>query len=390
MSIDIIPPDEVERIKKQSHKKQLEESAKIPEIEGLDLGNKLKLEFESNGRFSAPPVLYATDYKAKDLHSILTSRNEDMLETIANFLEKSWDRNAIPVSHKNKFTTIGDLTIEELFEFMVGLKIQFDSVLHNYRYLHTCQKYIHQDKQKYSQWDLDLSKLSYRNISECDNELKEHFKEYLKDMDKKDFENFCISRYGEYSGQSKKDIIDDIKLQEPISILDNGNVYKFRLQRFKDVLYATRRTNEEFSSLIRSIQNKKYKNLSNEDESNLRQDELEKVSLKKSEKSLDYMTSMMLLSINDRVLETESEKLEVFKDMDKSVVKKLGEFLESMKFGIDHEQEIICDICSETEIRRFPKELSPAELLIPYIESNKSNTKRKLSKSTSNFIYFGV
>lgn len=386
----LVNPEDIELIRKREEiARKFAKPQSVPEVQPQNLGQMVKVEFESEGRFDAPEFLYANDYKAKDLNSIYTSRQEDMIETVGNFLEKSWDRNSLPSSHKN-FSTIGDLLIEEFFELMVGLKMQFDSPLHVYRWSHDCQNYLHRSHRKLSTFEFDLNNLKYRNIKECDAELRELFAEGVKDLDKTRFEALCVRRFGEYTNQTKEQLIQSIRIEEPVSIFE-GVEYKFRLQRLKDVIYANRRVNKEFSTLVRSIQNKNYgKNISQDEERAIREQELEEVQMKKAEKALDYSSAMMLLSVNGKLLNSEDEKIKAYSEMPRSVIIKLSQFMEIAKFGIVDEREVECDLCHVSETRRFPRDFSPTELLLPYESNNKSDSKRKLSKSATEFIYFGI
>ena len=87
---DILKPSEVKRRRQNPVSIGFEEEATDTiKQELIETSGKVKIELESMGRFGNPAVVYFSDYYGKDIHDIILSPQEDLLQNLLIVLNKN-------------------------------------------------------------------------------------------------------------------------------------------------------------------------------------------------------------------------------------------------------------------------------------------------------------
>jgi hypothetical protein len=80
------------------------------------------------------------------------------------------------------------------------------------------------------------------------------------------------------------------------------------------------------------------------------------------------------------------DRLAIFKSLPVNVMESLTNFFDSVRFGVQDERELPCDLCGSMEKRSLHRELSPIELL-PIESSDPVKTGRDTGIVTTTIIY---
>lgn len=383
--------DQPQSSKKKKSDKQESKPEKTVERSGQKfriLGEKAKVELESGGRFDLPSEIYLEDYDSADITALVTSREDDILETLIAIMDKSVNNEG----NSEKFST-GDATPEEFFEMQIALKLQFDSVWMTYRWMceeENCQDHLPQDKKKHSEMELDLSTVNYISIENVEEEFRESLREALKNEDLKN--QYLSKKYpdgvpGDWTIESE---INQVKIKEPINIVDDkGHHYKYRFMRMKDLVNSYRRVSKQYDPLIRQINSRKYSGITDQDKIKYqREEEIKEVQKKKAQQAILASQAMCLVEFDgDRNL-SDDRKVEIFSAMPRKANFELMNAWDSCKYGIRHEFDATCNHCGSVSRRSLQRGLSPIDL-IPVSDDRRSDSVERLQRNPSVAFYFG-
>lgn len=391
MSDHIInPKDMEERRKKRGSRKPENKEEKIEQAiktneKFKNRGGLVQIHYESHGRFSIPETLYIKDYSIQDINDLALSKTEDILPNLLAILNTLINEDAE--------CDVSDMTLEEFFETLVGMKQELNTPFHIHRWICECQHNLPENEQTIHNHEIDLTQINFKSIEENDKDIKEMILTHLNEMDDKEFKEFLIQRY-------KDNPLDDIdswtreqeaetqKIKEPFYYIhpDSGDIYGFKLTRIGDVVKGQKLAEKEFKGKIAQVERKPHpqgKPLAEFKEE--KKNELENLTYEQSKKSVFYAKALSLISFNDEVIEDEYERIRIYKQLTRGNMFDLMDFLSYINFGIDHELELYCPLCEKTERRSLQQELNPIELL-----PLDNDSKHRHKKSGNLKIYFAV
>lgn len=368
---------------KQNKKTALDADAKFSSKAG-----KVVIDLESSGRFDSPNSVSFSDYDIEDVNSLALSREEDLLENLLFILDKQ--------KHDN--FNVRKLTLEEFYEVMIGIKMQFNTTLHEHAWMCSCQEDIPEHRQKPSKQEIDLTKIRYVSIEEADEKLKEQYKELFDKQSDADFEYYVRRKYNleenaPLMNTSKEKELSLISIKEPLLIKeegDDGNVKNicFRFNRIEDLSLAAKMASEKFNWIIRKTKNSAG-NASEDYYDKEVKDKLEKLNIEKAKYALLVSKANSLISINGVEINNIERKIELYSKFKRSTLLKLGTMIEMAAYGVQHEFETQCDKCGKKERRLLQRAISPLDF-IPFDNDKKSGSSSHVRKHSEYDIFFGV
>lgn len=352
-----------------------------------DYSGTVKIVFESGGRFGNPEVIYVRDYKASHINSLVTTKEEKLLETLVHCL------NECVVDPPN--FRVENLTDKEFFELMLGMKMSFDVRELEYYFYHSCQDHLPEKDRKTSVDVIPLDNIKMVSIEEADDRLRNNIKERLYSLNEDEYRFYLESKYGkDCIFISKEEELNKIKVKEPIIIRDyDDTLYEFRFVRIRDLIEANNIVSKEYDTKIR-IEKSKPINKKNELESAISRDiAIDDLNRKKAERFIDLIRTMCLVAKvqgNSRIVfNTLEEKIKESEKMSRRVYLNYMNAVSMVEYGVNHEFEYTCNLCDSGEVLRgfLQRDVSPINLLPVSVYTNDS-TKRKHKKHTGFEFYF--
>lgn len=366
-----------EENEKQAFEKTKSEFGKI-----YNKGGQVAINFETQGRFDMPSILYFKDFTIAHVNDLTLSREEDILENIVVILQQ--------LKNEDANVNIEDMLPEEFLEVLVGLKMEFNNPNHKHFWLCECQSGLDKELQKINETNIDLRELKYKSISELDIEIKEFFRTTFCSMSSEDFNNFMQKKYNkndifQKTNESIEEELKSIKIKEPINLIDEvGNIYSFKFLRIKDILNAQKLAENKYANKFHIIKNKKH-DLSNISNSKIQKEkEIEQLKYQQAKDIVLFSRAFTLVKYNDKELTTD-ESLKYYKAAPRSILLRLSNFLDKLNFGICDERSLVCPHCGETSRRLLRQEFDPYELL-----PLDTNSDRESGKSTKLNVYFTI
>lgn len=345
---------------------------------------KVRIDFESEGKFSLPESLWFEDYDVEDINDIVLAKEDEILETLIAILNKY-----VEASDGEK-VDVGDSLIEEFFEILIGMKIAFNTYKHQHKWICRCQKDVPDEQKKASTFEIDLTTIQYRSISEVEKDLKEYMKSEFERMSDEAFKNYLSNRYEEEVSYTREEEVENIKVMDSIIVPLGENVYKFRFTRIRDLAEGYKIAAKEFDGQIRKIEQKyRFTGSDNEEAIENKKQALDKVNQEKAKKAIIYSQALSLISENGVEIKTAEEKINIFRKMKRFGFINLSSFLERIKFGVQDERDFVCDLCRTTVRGYLQRRFNPLELL-PLDESQQHVTRGELQSNTGPNVYFGV
>lgn len=390
----LVHPEEVVRRRKASAASKVEEDKKpMASTAGM-----VRIEYESNGRFTTPTHLYYTDYKAKHINSLSLSRQEDLLRNLVAVLNEM-KSNDIPEEAAN--FDVGDHTPEEFYETLIGIKQQFVGDAHKHLWLCDCQEDIPEKEKKLSEQVIMLSSIKYSNIEEADQKLREQYKLYLEDMSDEEFAEYLLLKHNEevtITKDNRQGIIEDelanVRIEEPITIGRDGKVYRFRFTRIKDMIRGFEIASKDFTIESKKVRGR-YQNLqsnpglpmSREELAYKKETEMKKLDEQRSQRAILYSKCLSLISV-DNVPLTDEQRIEIFSNIDRGILDDFTAFLDPIVYGVNDEREFVCNLCNKPERGFLHQRITPLEFL-PIADDRKSTARKKLGVRPTTTIFFG-
>jgi len=393
--LEIVNPEKIKPIRR-SAKIQFDdepiEDIKIKDIENYksnynNYGSTVKIDLESNGRFGNPKTIYLKDYTARHINDLATCKEDDLLETLMSILNDC-------VVEPSGFD-VGNLTNEEFYEVIVGMKMAFDSPVLRHKWVHEesyCQGNKEDEDKKISESLIDLRDIKSKSIEESDEKIKEFYREKFNNISKEEFKEYLMVKYGEEKNISIEEEVQSIKIQEPFLIQGYETDYEFNIIRMKNLLLSYKIASKEFNNKIRIVQNKTLKRGENEEISRVeRQEEIEKLKRQKAKKVLEYAQAFSLHCVRRNgkrvLLKSNDEKLKEYNDMPRNVLLNYLNAVDSIRYGVDDEIHLHCNLCDSTERGYLQRLISPFHLL-PVNSSERNTTTGDIRNNTRFNFYF--
>lgn len=351
------------------------------------LGKLLKAEFETNGRFDAPPVIYMRDYKTDHVNHLATARPEDIFETIVAVLEECKDIEATGTDW-----SVGDLIDSEFLELMIGMKMQFDSPMHRHYWYCKCQNEVDDEFKKPSMQEIDLRHLTFASVEEVEEELRAQFLGYFQDEDF--FKGYVERKYGgpreDVTPESESQFVG---IKEPFFILaedddtDHINSFLFSYMRVRNMVEAYRDAAAEFDPIIRQVRNRQSGSLDKRKVSESKKTEIDKLQRKKAEAALKYAQAYCIIGFNDETDLSKADKVKLYGKLGRSGMMSLFNVWDSGKCGVRYDYESVCNLCGHTESRSLQRHVNPLELL-PFSGNNELDPKSRIQRTSAFNVYF--
>lgn len=350
-------------------------------------GSTVKIDLESGGRFGNPKTIVLKDYTARHINDLVTSKEEDLLETLLGILNDC-------VVEPEKFD-IGNLTNEEFYEVLIGMKMAFDSVSLKHRWIHeddSCQGKKEESEKQISETLIDLREIKSVSIEESDENIKSFYKDKFLKLSDKEFKEYLLVKYGQDKNITIEEELESIKIQEPFLIKGYETDYEFKLIRMKDLLLAYKMASREINHKIRVVQNKIVKKGQDSEIHRLdKEDEIKKLNREKARKVLEYSQALSLQFVRrdgKRIeLKSQEDKLKEYSNMPRNVLLNYMSAIDTIKYGINDEIHLTCDLCNGVERGYLQRLVSPFSL-IPISEDKRNITRGNVREHTGFDFYF--
>ena len=360
----LVNPDTLKEEKK-TERKQRSSKDIIPKEEWKtkNIGGRVAIKFESNGRFNAPPVMYFTDFTVQNVTDLSLTNQENIYPTLLSSLNdiKNQDSNVM----------VEDLTTEELLEALIGIKLQFNKTkMHTHRWMCDCQIMVPDKDKKYSEAEIDLSTIKYRSIEQVDEDLKEKTKEIFDLMSDDDFKKYLYRRYADnplenIEDWTREDELNSLCFKEPyFYVNEKEEIFGFRLLRAGDVVTVQDYIKKKYDPKIRGIKNKPPEHgVPLQTIQDQKEEEILKIKESEAKEALLFLQAIQLISYNGKSLTSHEERLQVFKKLYQTDKSELDEFLKDIQFGVYDERELICNLCGKPSKRWLQQDSIALEFL---------------------------
>jgi len=340
--------------------------------------NELELEvpLSSRGRFTGVDLVRITDLKVEDLDQFLTIQKNPyaIFSLILSILEKriTYPQNLQP----------GYLLVQDVVEILFNLRYNF--VGSTLKLEVECDKCSKINGKPYSfHINLDLSKVPILDITQCENDLREHYALLLQSMDDSSFESFFNEKK---SSEAIQKIKENFKLKSPYTLVLNGVPYSFRLNYFADIAYAFHYAGQQYSPLLKKLNHQ----LSVEEDPNKIakiNSEIEDVNMEILSTAQKIIKAMTLVSIGDKTFNNLDSKIKAYSNLSLSVIKANSTFIDKLKFSINGDVITKCPSCS-TEIRRDLHSSLNFFTLLPIEDSSSIGLLSETKKPVESFFIF--
>ena len=341
---------------------------------------QVEINYETEGRFDIPETLFFKSFSVEDVNNVTLSRPEDILENIVVTLDK--------LKNEEARCSVCDMLLEEFIETLVAMKIKFNTPIHIHKWMCDCQEDIDDKERVVNDLEVDLSKLNFIPISVSDEKIKEIYKKSFDEMDSTEWNHYIAAKYPNKSSKELADYtkemeLNTIKIKEPIKLPMNGHIYEFMFPRVKHIIQAQKMAKKMYASKIKMVQVRTEANVSAVDLKYKKEQELEKLQIEKDKKTVLFARALTLNKIDGKEL-SDQEKTEEYAKLQMDVVFELMDFLDNIRFGIQHDVQVMCPICGKESKRSLQREFNPIELLPLDLTAT-----RKHRESSRINIYFG-
>ena len=375
---NLLKPEEIRERAKASSENKIEQNQNT---ELYSKSNTVEINYETEGRFSIPDTLYFKPFTVEDVNNITLSKPEDIIENIIVSLNK------LEASESPNFKT-ENMLLEEFLETLIGLKIKFNTPFHIHRWVCECQQDFDEKERQINESEIDLRELKYQTITEADSKIQQFSKEILDTMSEQEWNAYLQGKYAgtpgiDFNSLTKEDDVKSIKIKEPIKFAYDNILYEFSFPRLKHILRAHSIVKKEYAPKIKQVQNRKDANVPLAELKQKKEQEIERLSIERDKKIILYSRALTLNKVNGKEL-TEKEKIDTYSSLPTMAILEYIDFMENIKFGIQHEAELQCPICGNVSKRLLQRELNPIELL-----PLDASTSRKHRESARLNIYFG-
>jgi len=388
----LISPDEIEKRRAERKPRtqvlkdhSIEEEEVIVETptEGekfINTAGLVKINFETLGRFDIPRTLHFDDYSGKHVVDITMSNEENFVETLLTIMQEL-------IQEEN--VNIGDMLPQEFIEAMIGMKIKFNTPMHEHRWLCDCQ--MDEDNKQPQTSNIDLQKLNYLCILESDETLKEFYKPYFETCTDEQFLDYLEKKYGDEEEvinvqDYDRDVeLGKVKIEEPISQTVGEDIFKFRFTRMKDIITAQKIIDDKYAVAIKKIEMQKPHGVKKTELEISKEKEMRKVQTDKMKDLIHIVKALTLVNYNGEDITDNNQKIELYSKVKRKEIMEFNDLLQHINFGIQDERDFECEFCGKLDRRLLQREFDPYEF-IPL----DSGSDSKLRKCTGGSILFGV
>jgi hypothetical protein len=333
------------------------------------------VEFETSGRFGNPETAYFADFTSDDLTALALCRDEDRLQNVVFILDRlknddSW-----------KFE---DLLAEEFLEVMISMKRIYNTPQHEHRWFCSCQDDLPESEKTASKHIIDLNNIKFTSIEECDELLRKEFSDLYMSLSDEEWTAFLERNYKEGDERrtyNRAQYIASLRISDRLTVRSsNGNVYVYRFARVRDVLQGLKIGSKEWNWKIRKKKNEATGIKQSRVKDSVLYDRkmaVEDLELSKAKAVLSATKGLALIEFNGKPVTNEADRINLSRTMPRDAVMKQVKLMEKMNFGVNHEEEFVCDLCGKTEPGLLQRTISPLELLPIATESGVSGTGHK-------------
>lgn len=379
-----INPDEIQK-RKERKPKELEKVEINDNREFEDRAGKVVVNLESKGRFGESEKLIFDDYTTEHIAKLTLSNSEDLLEILVNILNELQEQD-------NKIN-FAEMTNESFMECLIAIKNQFSGPLHTHYWMCDCQLNNAEDQREYCETTINLSEINYISIEEVDEKIRNKIRPILESMSEEQFKDYLLRRYqydplDDLDSWTREDEIQNTTIKEPFFYKQErtGKIFGFRLMRIGDIIQGYKIAKKKFEQQKYAIKHKKAPHgVKLAEFKSEQQKELEELEKKEMQECITCINGLSLISIDGNPLPEGIERIELYRKLKRHDLFEINNFLEEIKFGINHKMELQCSFCGKIDGRWLQQSSHPLEFL-----PLDSNTKRNKREHISSNIYFSV
>lgn len=396
MNKDFLSPSEVDKLKAgrtivdntPSHEEDVdtsdsyEEEIEYGKVVAINTASKAKIDYETMGRFDIPSTLYFSGYTVDHIDNFALITEDNIFSTLVSILNDLMFKNP----NDDEDSKIEDMLVEELFETLVSVKAQFDTINHVHRWICDCQTGIDEKDKVINETQVNLKELNYVSIEQAD----EKYRELIRDKFAipEIFSFYIKKKYGEGEVASDYNVeteLSKLQIEEPYTITYDEHIIKFSFMKIQNILDSHSFVNKKYNPKIKAIKNKQIHNKKAHELKEIKEEELDRLHNEKSKDFLRALKASTILEYNGRTLNTLEEKIAVYKTLSMSIYVELSDFLEKIRFGIQHEHTFECPICGLSEKRWLQQQFNFVEFL-----PTKSDTNNEVRSITRGNIFMGI
>lgn len=370
-----LPPDEIIKEFKQDENFDIPED--IDKFKVID--DRVKIDFETRGRFSTPATVNFSDYTTRDISNLVMSKGETMMETLIAILSEKADVTGFKAE---------DLLVEEFYEVLLGLKAQFaeDGRAFVYQYLCKCQKDIDEKDQILSKETIDLHNLKYTSIEQAEEKIRAGMREELSKYSAEQMKKYIRVKYKDDRERTIDQIVEDFRIQEPLYILVKDNVFELRFTRVGDLARAIKIASTKYNAKIRAVKARPGRQgVPGEEIASEKAEEIAKLEEQKEKDTVLISQALCLVRKNGIELNYE-QRIQEFSQIPKNIFGKYADYRSKMRFGLNDERDFKCNLCGHTERRALHRDFTIFTLL-PFQSGEGSTSARKLTDNTATIVF---
>jgi len=354
---------------------------KIPDdVDKFEVADdRVRIPFETRGRFQTPAVLKFQDYSTRDISNLVMSKGETLIETlIAIITEKADDPNF----------KAENMLIEEFYEVLIGLKAQFaeDGRSYSYQWLCKCQDPVDDADKIFSKVQIDLSRLKYTSIEEAEEKIRIELHAELSKYTEEQYKSYLRIKYKDEEFRSIDQVVKEFRIQEPMYLLVGKTLYELRFSRIGDLARSLKISSSKFNAKIRAVRARQPKhgvpgNITQAE----KEEEISKLEEEK-EKDTVLLSQALCLVRKDGIELNYEQRIQEFGNIPKNIFGKYADYRSKMRFGLQDERDVECNLCGRVEKRSLHRDLTFVSLL-PFQSNTGSPPAGKSQNLTSAIVF---
>jgi translation initiation factor IF-1 len=369
-------PDEVITEFKTDHDYPIPENVDKFEV----AGDRVVVPFETRGRFDTPAILKFEDYSTRDISNLIMSKGETLIETLIAILsERSDDPNF----------RAENMLMEEFYEVLIGLKAQFAEDGRNYSYqwmCKKCQSHVDERDRVLSKINIDLGALKYTSIEDAEEAIRAELKSELERYTPEQFQHYLRVKYKDEESRSIDQVVKEFKIKEPMYLLVGKTLYEMRFSRIGDLARAIKIASNKYNSKIRAVRARPGRHgVPGATVQAEKDEEISKLEEEKEKETVLISQSLCLVRKDGMDLNYE-QRIQEFGKIPKNIFGKYADFRSKMRFGLQDERSVECNLCGHTEKRLLHRDIDFVSLL-PF-QSNEGSVTSRESKNITSAIVF--
>ncbi len=380
----ILHPDEVKR--RRDSKPPQEENENIDIV---NYGDSVKIEYESMGRFNTPRVLHFYDFTNRQINDIALCSHDDLLDTIISILQEN---KVEEDDFKIEF-----MTAEDLLETVIAIKQKFESTSYTHYWICDCQVDKDDSERIINEDIFDLNDFQYKSIEQVDEQMKLFMKDIFDNMTDDEFKKYIVKKYKDkpidnIDSYTREMEVQSFKVKEPITIDVGNDVYTIRYPRLIDVVKAKRYAEKKYASKIKMVRNRREANVALADLKERKKKEIDNLKREQAKILILYANAMMIQTKNDIALSDEDKLNEYANNLSRTVTKNIKETFKQIDFGLSNDIELACPLCGKVDKRRL-RDIIDIRQLLPHGDDQKPDSVSSKGKQGFNSgftLHFGV